>query len=161
MCNWKINLFCDVKKINQSLITKFKNIKILDIKQIEFYLSKVRNKKILLDADSCSLHFDSILNKNNKIIYSSDPINFFKSIKSKIEINNIIKCHIYDGAALTKFLFWLKKNYKVKNITEIKAQETLLKFRKKNKSFKSTQCGSHFENLSSMTLSCPHDNDPP
>ncbi len=133
----KINLFCDLKKINQSLITKFKNIKILDIKQIEFYLSKVRNKKILLDADSCSLHFDSILNKNNKIIYSSDPINFLKSIKSKIEINNIIKCHIYDGAALTKFLFWLKKNYKVKNITEIKAQETLLKFRKKNKSFKS------------------------
>ena len=31
--------------------------------------------------------------------------------KSKIEIKNTIKSHIYDGSALTKFLFWLKKNY--------------------------------------------------
>ena len=38
--------------------------------------------------------------------------------------------------ALTKFLIWLKKNYKKKTVTEISAQEKLLKFRKQNKDFK-------------------------
>ena len=38
---------------------------------------------------------------------------------------------------MTKFLFWLKKNYKKKNLDEIKAQKKLFKFRKENKSFKS------------------------
>ena len=35
------------------------------------------------------------------------------------------KAHIYDGAALTKYLFWLKKNL-IKKITEISASEKLL-----------------------------------
>ena len=59
-----------------------------------------------------------------------------KHITAKIEIKNTIKSHIYDGAALTKFLFWIKKNYKKQNVNEISAQEKLLQFRKKNKDFK-------------------------
>ena len=37
---------------------------------------------------------------------------------------------------LTKFLIWLKKNYKKKVLMKFSAQEKLLKFRKENKSFK-------------------------
>ena len=37
---------------------------------------------------------------------------------------------------MTKYLFWLKKNFNRKNITEIQASQKLLKFRKKNKKFK-------------------------
>ena len=59
---------------------------------------------------------------------------FLDSIKYEIE--NIKKAHIYDGIALTKYLFWLKKNFYKKNITEITASKKLLKFRKKNKKFK-------------------------
>ena len=59
-----------------------------------------------------------------------------KSVKSKIEIKNTIKSHIYDGAALTKFLFWLKKNYRKQKINEVSAQEKLLKFRRENRSFR-------------------------
>ena len=46
------------------------------------------------------------------------------------------KSHIMDGVALTKFLFWLKKNFKKKKITEISAQKKLEDFRKKNSSYK-------------------------
>ena len=59
-----------------------------------------------------------------------------EKIMSKIEIKNTIKSHICDGAALTKFLFWLKKNYRKQNVSEISAQEKLLKFRKENKNFR-------------------------
>ena len=41
-----------------------------------------------------------------------------------------------DGIALTKFLFWLKKNFKKKKITEISAQNKLESFRKMNPKYK-------------------------
>jgi Xaa-Pro aminopeptidase len=134
--NNKITLFSDLKKIDLSFKKKFNFIKIIDIKNTNTFLSKIKNKKILLDSSSCSVYFANILSKNNKIINFLDPIYLLKSIKSKTEIKNTIKSHIYDGAALTKFLIWLKKNYKRKKISEISAQEKLLQFRKKNKSFK-------------------------
>ncbi|MBD1172330.1 aminopeptidase P family protein [Pelagibacterales bacterium SAG-MED05] len=134
--NKRINLFCDLKKIEYSFKKKFKNIKFIDIKYTDLFLSKIKNKKILIDSSSCSIYFENILKKNNKIIEFLDPIYFLKSIKSKVEIKNTIKSHIYDGAALTKFLFWLKRNYYKHNINEITAQEKLLKFREKNKNFR-------------------------
>ena len=39
--------------------------------------------------------------------------------------------HLEDGVALTKYLFWIKKNFMKKRITEISASKKLLDFRKK------------------------------
>ena len=132
----KVNLFCDLRKIDSHFKKKFKNINVLDIKNINLFLSKLKSKKVLLDTSSCSIYFKNIIKKNNEILELVDPIYLLKSIKSKNEIKNTIKSHIQDGAALTRFLIWLKENYKKNNIDEISAQEKLLKFRKKNKSFK-------------------------
>ena len=132
----KINLFCDLKKTENTFIKKFKDIKFIDIKFTGQFLSQIRNKKILVDSNTCSIHFENTLKKNNKVIQFSDPVYFLKSLKNKVEIYNTIKSHLYDGAALTKFLFWIKKNYNKKNINEISAQEKLLQLRKKNKHFK-------------------------
>ena len=60
---------------------------------------------------------------------------FLKQLKVN-EIENIKKAHIYDGIALTKYLFWLNRNFYKKNITEISASQKLYKFRKKNNKFK-------------------------
>ena len=135
--NGEINLFCNLKKIDISFKRKFKNINFIDIKIIDIFFSRIKDKNILIDSLTCSTYFENILKKNNKIKEYLDPIYLLKSVKSKIEIKNTIKSHILDGAALTKFLFWVKKNYAKKNINEINAQEKLLQFRKKNKNFKS------------------------
>ena len=89
-----------------------------------------------MDKNTCSFYFEDIIKKNNNILDINDPIYFFKAIKKDSEIKNIKTAHIYDGAALTKYLFWLKRNYHKKNITEISASQKLYEFRKKNKSFK-------------------------
>ena len=133
----KIYFFCDLKKISKKLKKNLKNINILDIKYIDKFLLKIKNKNIQLDSSSCSIFFKSILKKNNTIFEKQDPIYLLKSIKNKTEINNIIKTHIYDGVALTKFLFWVKNNFKRKKISEITAQKKLLYYRKNNKTFKS------------------------
>ena len=85
---------------------------------------------------SCSIYYKILLAKNNRIIQKIDPIYFFKSIKNPTEIKNMKKSHMIDGIALTKFLFWLKKNFRKKKITEISAQEKLENFRKMNKSYR-------------------------
>ena len=131
-----IKFFCDLKKISSSLRKSFKNIKFLDIKFCAKILLGIHKKKFIIDSNSCSIFFKNIINKNNKILYLQDPIYFLKAIKGKREIENIKKAHIYDGVALTKYLFWLKKNFYKKKITEITASQKLLEFRKKNKKFK-------------------------
>jgi Xaa-Pro aminopeptidase len=133
----KIYLFCDLKKISKELKIKLSHINIIDIKFIKKKFLNTKNKKIQVDNKTCSVFFKNIIKKKNTIIKKMDPIYLLKSIKNKTEIKNIIKAHVHDGAALTKFLFWIKKNFKTKKISEITAQERLLKFRKKNKNFKS------------------------
>ena len=130
--------FCDLKKINKKLKKDLGNqIKIINIKNTEKFILQMENKKIQLDSHSCSIFFKNIIKKNNRIIENHDPIYMLKSMKNKLEIKNTIKTHIYDGVALTKFLLWLIKSFKNKKITELGAQNKLLNFRKKNKTFKS------------------------
>jgi Xaa-Pro aminopeptidase len=132
----KVLLFCNSKKINKSLKTKInRNVKIYDFNLLPTFFLNLFHKKVLIDSSSCSFFYKSIIEKNNFILEKQDPIYYLKSLKNKTEIKNSIKSHIYDGAALTKFIFWLKNNFQKRKISEISAQEKLLKFRKKNKSF--------------------------
>ena len=134
--NNEIILFCNLKKINRSLKLKLnQKIRICDFDQLPSFISNLSRKKILIDVLTCSIFFKTLIKKNNLVIEKQDPIYFLKSLKNKTEIKNSIKSHIDDGAALTKFIFWLKNNFKTKKITEISAQKKLLMFRKKNKSF--------------------------
>ena len=132
----RILLFCDLKKISKFFKDKMnKKIKIYDFDLLPNFILNLSNNRILIDTLTCSIFYKEIIKKNNLILEKQDPIYYLKSLKNKTEIKNSIKSHIHDGAALTKFIFWLKNNFRNKKITEIVAQEKLLKFRKKNKTF--------------------------
>ena len=130
--------FCNLNKIDKKIKKGLgKNIKVLSIKNLEYFILNIKSKKFYLDILSCSIFFKNIIKKNNYTEEKQDPIYLLKSKKNKIEIKNTVKTHIYDGVALTKFLFWITDNFKKRQITEIDAQNKLLNFRKKNKNFKS------------------------
>ena len=114
-----------------------KNISILDISSIESFFNHLGEKNSNRQKYLFNF-FKNIIRQHNTIIEKQDPIYFFKSIKNKTEIKNTIKAHICDGVALTKFLFWLKRNFKRKKISELQAQKKLFDFRKKNESFNSS-----------------------
>ena len=95
---------------------------------------KLKGKNFIIDDKSCSIFYENIIKSKFKIINREDPTYLLKAIKNKIEINNMIKAHILDGAALTKFLYWIKVINK-KKIDEVDAVKKLEKFRKKNKNF--------------------------
>ena len=134
--NKKVKFFCDLKKIPSIFKKIFNTTEFININSTAYFLSKIVKKKIIIDKNTCSYLYENIIKKNNKILNYQDPVYLFKSIKGKQEIENVKRAHIHDGAALTKYLFWLNKNFSKKNITEISASKKLFKFRKKNKKFK-------------------------
>ena len=134
--NGDIKFFCNTNKISKSFKNQFKEIQFLDFNTIKKNLSNIYKKKFVIDKNTCSYFFENIIKKNNKILNLDDPIYYFKSLKNKQEIKNIKLAHIYDGVALTKYLFWLKNNISKKKITEISGAQKLFEFRKKNKKFK-------------------------
>ena len=136
--NKEVLFFCDLKKVSHSLRRNLNRVKFINKEFLNDILSKIKLKKFILDKNTCSFFYENRIKQNNKILKSQDPIYFLKAIKTKKEISNIKKAHVNDGAALTKFLFWVKKNYENKNITEITASKKLLELRKKNKKFKSS-----------------------
>jgi len=131
-----IDLFSQLEKITKIKNIFSKKIKFYDENKIEKKLKKLWKNNIWLDSLSCSIHFKNLLKKSNTIVDKMDPIYFLKSIKNSTEIRNMKKSHTIDGVALTKFLFWLKKNFLKKKITEISAQNKLEDFRKMNKNYK-------------------------
>ncbi len=135
--NKKIKFFCNLNKISSSVRRILRNIEFVQIQKTFTFLSDINDKKFIIDKNTCSVFFEDIVSKNNKIINFQDPIYNLKAIKSKKEIANTKLAHIRDGAALTKYLFWIKNNFDKKRITEISASNKLFELRKKNKNFKS------------------------
>ena len=115
------------KLINQKIIN---SNQIIDFNEI----SKLKGNSFIIDENTCSIYFENLIKSKFKIKKREDPIYHFKSIKNKTEISHMIKSHIFDGAALTKFLYWMKNTNK-KQITEVQAQNKLEKFRKQNKNY--------------------------
>ena len=128
----KVMLFANPKKLSRIK----NNLNVFDEKDIKKILSNISKKRVWLDSSSCSFFFKNLLAKKNEIYEKIDPIYFFKSTKNITEIKNMKKTHLYDGIALTKFLFWLKKNFKKKKITEILAQNKLESYRKMSSFYK-------------------------
>ncbi len=133
--NKQIYFFSDIKKIQ-----KIKNS--INYKKINFYefneftkiINKLKGKNFSIDRNSCSIFNKSIILSKFNILNDIDPCYSLKAVKNKIEIKNMINAHIEDGAALTKFLYWIKTKKKL-NLTEMDAEKKLENFRKKNKNF--------------------------
>ena len=131
----KILLISDEKKSLQLIKNKvIKKNEFLDTNDLSKKISQLKGKNFIVDDKSCSIFFENLINSKFKIISREDPIYLFKAIKNITEINNMINAHIFDGVALTKFLYWIKKINK-KKITEVEAAKKLKNFRKLNKNF--------------------------
>mgnify|MGYP000061558366 CR=1 FL=1 len=134
--NGKIIFFTNIKKITPQIKKAFKK-KVIFIKEELFvnYLRKIKNSKILIDKKTCSFYYEKNIHSSNKLIDIEDPIYLLKAIKNKTEISNTKIAHLFDGIALTKFIFWLKNNYRKTKITEVSAQNKLENYKKQNKNY--------------------------
>ena len=139
LANCKV-LITDEKKIylftNRIKISKIKkkfgrNIFICDEDQLFQIILQLKKGNFGVDENTCSIFEEQLIKSKYKIILKNDPIYNLKSIKNSTEINNMKKAHVIDGVAVTKFLYWFKKNKKIVN--EQQVEKKLETFRKRSK----------------------------
>ena len=131
------NIFLIVEKYKTTRLINEKKLsekQIINPKKISNFFNTLKSGNILIDEKTCSIFLEKLLKKRFNVVKQEDPIYFLKAIKNNVEINNMIKTHIIDGVALTKFIYWLKNKSKL-DITEVDAQNKLEKFRKKNSKY--------------------------
>ncbi len=131
----KILLIAKIEKCKKILREKIvSSNEIIEIDKFSKKILSLKGKSFIIDNKSCSVFYEDLIKSKFMISSREDPIYLLKAIKNKTEIKNMIKTHVSDGVALTKFLYWIKKVNK-KKITEVQAQNKLEKFRKMNKNY--------------------------
>ena len=90
---------------------------------------------ILVDPSRLNYALYNNLPKEAKVIKKVNPTVLMKAMKNDTEIKNIKNAHVKDGVAVTKFMYWLKKNVGKTEITEIRAAEKLEEFRKEQEGY--------------------------
>ena len=127
-----------ISKLNKtsSIKKKLTNQKIFFYEEDKLFeiLRSIKPGSFCIDGKTCSVFNEEIIKSSFIIKERNDFIYYLKSIKNKTEIKNMIKAHIEDGVALTKFLYWIK-NLKKINLTEQQVEKKLEIYRKQNKNY--------------------------
>ena len=116
------------EKIEDEL--KEDGIAIAEYEEIYKLADEISDKeKVLYDSGSINYNLYNSINKNATIINRESPIALMKAMKNPVEVENIKRAHIKDGVTMCKFIYWLKKNVPLGNVSEISAAEKLVEFR--------------------------------
>lgn len=86
------------------------NITIKEYGEIEAFLRLREEKKVLLDDTNMSYTLYQILKQKAQIVSAPNPTEAFKAVKNAVELEHMQEVYLKDSAALTKFIYWLKKN---------------------------------------------------
>lgn len=131
----KCYLFVDDRKINSTVRTQLEKakIEIMPYDNIVNFLEGITEGTILLDPAKTNTWVHGAI--KGKTIEAMDITTRFKAIKNHIEIENVRNAMVRDGVAMVKFINWIKKTIKTRNITEIEASDKLEEIRREGENF--------------------------
>lgn len=99
------------------------------------YVSEIHGEKVLLSRGRVSCRLDRGLKGKVTIIDRPNPTALMKAVKNRTEMENLRKAHLKDGIAVTRFMYWLKKNAGKLPMTEVSVAEYLETLRRENENF--------------------------
>ena len=106
------------------VIVKEYDILISDLKELS-------GVNILIDCRYISYAIYKAICDNNELIEKYNPTEIMKAIKNPTEIANMRDIYLKDSVAVTKFIYWVKKNIGKIPMTEISASDYLEDLRRK------------------------------
>ena len=132
-----VRLFIQKGTLNADQEIKFvmNGICLDDYLNVYEYVKTLDVKNIWLNDQKTSYALMENLPKEIQIIKGMTPVAYTKCIKNEKEQENMRIAHVKDGVAMTKFMYWLKKNVGKMEITEISAAEQAKAFRKEQEGF--------------------------
>ena len=96
-----------------------------------YYIAQIHEKKVLLCKGRASCRLMKGLSGDVTVIDRPNPTTLMKAVKNQTEMENLRKSHLWDGVAVTHFMYWLKKNVGRIPMTEVSAAAYLEELRKK------------------------------
>lgn len=78
--------------------------------EIEGFLEKSVCGKTLLDEKSVNYRLYEIVKNVTSVVNGSNPSEKLKAVKNLVELERMKKVYLEDSTAVTKFIYWLKKN---------------------------------------------------
>ena len=117
-------IYTDKDRFDDKTLAKFGEacVEVLPYDSIYEDIARM-NGKVLIDKRRVNMRIYQLIQsgKDVEAVLSDNPAMLFKAIKNETEIRNLYSIHVDDGVAVTKFIFWLKKNVASGNITEADA----------------------------------------
>ncbi|MBQ2802988.1 MAG: aminopeptidase P family protein [Lachnospiraceae bacterium] len=126
-------IFVQEKALEENVKNYFKEhqVTVKEYTQVVDYLEALKEgKRILVDNRYCSYMLYQALKAKQTLVERKNPTELLKAIKNPIELANMEKIYLKDSVAVTKFIYWLKKNIGKMEITEITAADYLEKLRR-------------------------------
>lgn len=99
------------------------------------YVKTLHVESIWLNDQKTSYALMENLPKEVKIIKGMTPVAYTKCVKNAKEQENMRRAHLKDGVAMTKFMYWLKKNAGKVAMNEVSVAECVREFRSSFDSF--------------------------
>ena len=93
-----------------------------------------KGTRVLMDSSRLTAKLASML-KGKEIIEGENPAFRMKAIKNETELKNLRAAHVRDGLAVTRLMYWLKKNAGKIPMTEISVSDYLEQLRREQKGF--------------------------
>lgn len=97
---------------------------------VEYLKALPQGCKVLADKRYCSYALYKAASENCQIVEAKNPTENLKAVKNPTELANMEKIYLKDSVAVTKFIYWLKKNIGKLEITEISAADKLEELRR-------------------------------
>ena len=86
------------------------NVRVHDLDSFSDIKNNNANKRIMFDANSSNLWSYNIFHAGGyEIVKAQDVCSLPKACKNDIEISGMKNCHIRDGVAVSRFLFWIEQ----------------------------------------------------
>lgn len=85
------------------------------------YVSRIHGKKVLLCKGRANCRLLKEFCEDVTVIDRPNPTTLMKAVKNQTEMENLRKAHLWDGIAVTHFMYWLKKNVGKIPMTEVSA----------------------------------------
>ena len=99
------------------------------------FAAGITGKTILLEKAKVNYTICQSVMGENTIVNVMNPASSLKALKTPVEMENIRKAHIKDGVAVTRFVYWLKKNIGKIPMDEVSVAEKLESFRKEQEGY--------------------------
>ena len=94
------------------------------------FAREVSGKTVLMEAKKVNCALYTAFAAANRIVEGVTPASRMKAVKNFVEAENLRRAHVKDGVAVTRFMYWMKKNAGKIPMDEITASDYLDGLRK-------------------------------